>query len=391
MTADNKQKTWTGRRRILAAFDHQPVDRVPRFDQTVSSNVASAVLGRDLLVGGGSLRFAEVEARFKGPESAAEFEGRLLEDVACFFRSLDYHMARLPWRDTRLAARKLNAFTYFFGDQSRQGPWEICRYVPESHNWHAVDGWLAGGDVDRLCEHLRCFSDSWPDPDRDPHRLDNLKRFKALMGEDLALAATVASLGIPMWEPAWLMAVEIAPELVADELERQCRQALEDLSLAAQIGVDVALGGMDFCLNSGLAYSPEAFENLLMPRLKRITAKCNEVGIRYVFRTDGVTWPVADSLFGASGVHGYGEIDYQAGMRLAELRERFPKLCLLGNLDCAGALVKGTAEEVRRDVRANLEETGGIGQIFGSSNSIMPETPPENFLAMLDEADCFRP
>jgi len=390
MTAKNKQKTWTGRRRILAAFDHQPVDQVPRFDQTVSSNVASAVLDREMLVGGGSLRFAEVEARFKGPEAAAEFEERLLEDVACFFRSLDYDMARLPWRDTRLAERKLDEYTYFFGDRSRQEPWEIYRYVPESHNWHAVDNWLAGGDVDRLCEHLRSSRDSWPGPDRDSHRFDNLKCFKALIGEDLALAATVGCLGIPMWEPAWLMAVEIAPDLVAEELERQCEQALEDLPLAAQIGVDVALAGMDLCLNTGPVYSPEAFDRLLMPRLKRITAKCNEVGIRYVFRTDGLTWPVADSLFGASGVHGYGEIDYQAGMRLAELRERFPRLCLLGNLDCAGALVKGTVEDVRRDVRANLEETGGIGHIFGSSNSIMPETPPENFMAMLDEAARFR-
>ena len=108
MTAKNKQKIWTGRRRILAAFDHQPVDQVPRFDQTVSSNVASAVLDRELLVGGGSLRFAEVEARFRGPEAAADFEERLLEDVVCFFRSLYYDMARMPWRDTRLAERKLD-------------------------------------------------------------------------------------------------------------------------------------------------------------------------------------------------------------------------------------------------------------------------------------------
>ena len=391
MTVDDNQKDWTGRRRILAAFDHRSVDRTPRFDQTVYSNVASAVLGRELQVGGGSLRFAEVEARFKGSDSAADFEERLLEDVTFFCRSLDYDMARLPWRDTRLAARKLDEFTYFFGDESRQGPWEIYRYTPESHNWHTVESWLSGGDVDRLCAHLKSLSDSWPGPDRDPNRFDNLKRFKALVGEDRALAATVGSLGIPMWEPAWLMAVEIAPELVAGEFERQCEQGLEDLTLAARIGVDVALAGMDLCFNSGPAYSPKAFDSLALPQLKRLTAKCNEVGIRYVFRTDGLTWPLADSLFGASGVHGYGEIDYLAGMRLAEVRKRFPGLCLLGNLYCGGVLVKGTPQEVREAVRANLRETGGIGHIFGSSNAIMPETPPENYLAMLDEAARFQP
>ena len=390
MSNTEKQSRWTGKDRIKAAFNQVQVDRVPRFDQTVYSNVASAVLGRDLLVGGGSLRFAEVEARFKGAEAAAEFEDRLLEDVACFYRSMEYDMARIPWRDTRKATAKLDQYTYFFGDQSKREPWEICRYAPESHNWHTADSWLAGGDMDRLCDYLKALSDSWDGPDKNPDRFDSLKRFKDMTGEDLALAATVGGLGIPMWEPAWLMAVVVAPELVADELERQCEQALEDLILASQIGVDVALAGMDCCLNTGPAYSPEAFESLLIPRLKRITAKCDEVGIRYVFRTDGKTWPVADLLFGKSGVHGYGEIDYQAGMRLAGLREKFPRLCLLGNLDCGGALVRETEQEVRQAVRDNLEETGGMGHIFGSSNSIMPETPPENYLAMLDEAASYR-
>ena len=119
-------------------------------------------------------------------------------------------------------------------------------------------------------------------------------------------------------------------------------------------------------------------------------AKCNELGLKYVFRTDGITWPVADSLFGESGVHGYGEIDYSAGMRLNQLRRRFPKLTLLGNLDCGGALIFGTVDEVRAAVRENIEQTGGIGHILGSSNTIMPETPPENYLAMLDEAARFK-
>ena len=154
MNEHSQPESWTGRRRIMAAFAHQPVDRVPLFDQTVYSNVASAVLGRDLLIGGGSLRFAEVEARFRGSDSAAEFESRLLEEVAFFYRSLGYDMARIPWRDTRLATAKLDRYTYLFGDRNRQEPWEICRYAPESHNWHTVESWLTGGDVDRLCAHL---------------------------------------------------------------------------------------------------------------------------------------------------------------------------------------------------------------------------------------------
>jgi len=389
MNTTNKANTWTGRRRILAAFEHEPVDRVPRFDQSISSEVASKVMGREMLIGGGSLRFKEVAARFSGEAAASEFQERMLKDVAFFYREMGYDMARLPWRDTRRASRRIDQYTYLFGDDSGDGPWEVYRYDPGTCNWHMLDSWLAGGNVDKLCSHLEKELHSWKGPDTDPARLDVLKEFKALVGEELALAATVAHLGIPMWEAAWLMALELAPRLVEAEIERQVEQGLEDLELAAEIGVDVIIAGGDFCTKTGPVFSPETFEQMLLPGLKRLVERCNRLGLRYVFRTDGNTWAVADMLFGESGVHGYGEIDYGAGMRLKDLRKRFPRLTLLGNLDCGGVLVFGTEEEVRQAVRANLEETGGLGHIVGASNAVMPETPPENYLAMLDEAAGF--
>jgi len=380
-----------GRQRIRAAFEQAPVDRVPRFDQTIYSCVASAALGREVLVGGASLRFQDVAARWEGPQSSQEFEARMLQDVADFYRELDYDMARVPWRDTRRATERLDEFTFLFGDSQRKEPWEIWRYSPESQDWHPVEGWLSGGDVDRLIIHLEQEENAWSGPDLNPGRMDSQRRFRELVGPERAVAATVGCIGIPMYEPAWLMALEIAPALVAGELERQTLQGLADIELAASLGVDVAHAGGDFCLNSGPAYSPLAFDRLVLPRLTRLTAKCDEIGLKYVFRTDGVTWPVADSLWGRSGVHAAGEIDFGAGMRLAELRRRFPELILFGNIDCGGVILSGGPEGIRQATRDNLEETGGKGHIFGASNAIMPETPVENYLAMLDEADKFKP
>ncbi len=381
----------TGRGRVLAAFKHQVPDRVPKFDQTVTMEVASAVMGREVLVGGGTLRFREVQARFAGQSAAAEFERRMLRDVADFYVELGYDMARLPWRDTRPATRKIDEFTYQFGDPDGDGPWDICRYDPDSCNWHQAESWLAGGDVDKLMVWLQGRADNWDGPDTDPARMDCLRRFKALLPGGMALCDTVAYLGIPMWDAAWLMALELAPELIAAELDRQLEQGLADIELAGSLGVDVALAGGDFCTKSGPAFSPDTFDTLFLPRLKKLTEHCDMHGLYYVFRTDGVTWPVAESLFGRSGIHGLGEIDYGAGMRLGELRREYPRLTLLGNLDCGGALVFGTEQDVRRTVRENLAETGGVGHVAGSSNAVMPETPPANFLAMLDEIDNYPP
>ncbi len=392
MTTDKPDsRQWTGRDRVLAAFKHDIPDRVPKFDQTVTMEVASAALGRELLVGGGTLRFREVQARFEGEGPGAEFVERMLRDVADFYVELGYDMARLPWRDTRLATRKIDDLTYQFGDPETAGPWETCRYDPATCNWHQSAGWLAGMDVEKLIAWLQVQSDNWDGPDTDPGRMDDFCRFKSLLPDNIAVCDTVAGLGIPMWEAAWLMALELAPGLVADELDRQLEQGLADIELAASLGVDIALAGGDFCTKSGPAFSPATFDTLFLPRLKKLTKKCARHGMYYVFRTDGVTWPVAESLYEHSGIHGLGEIDYGAGMRLGELRQKHPRLTLFGNLDCGGALVFGTEQDVRRTVRENLDETGGVRHIAGSSNAIMPETPPANFMAMLDEIDKYTP
>jgi uroporphyrinogen-III decarboxylase len=43
-------------------------------------------------------------------------------------------------------------------------------------------------------------------------------------------------------------------------------------------------------------------------------------------------------------------------------------------------------EDVRRAVEENLRETGGIGHVLGSSNSVVYETPAENYVAMVESA-----
>jgi uroporphyrinogen decarboxylase len=77
--------------------------------------------------------------------------------------------------------------------------------------------------------------------------------------------------------------------------------------------------------------------------------------------------------------------------REALARDFGASLVFHGAVDNQRTLPFGTPEEVRRKTRENLEDTGGIGHIFGASIAVMAQTPPENYLAMLDEADRFRP
>ena len=74
-------------------------------------------------------------------------------------------------------------------------------------------------------------------------------------------------------------------------------------------------------------------------------------------------------LFEEAGCRGYGEIDREAGMDLGELRQRFPRLVLLGGVPCGTVLHHGTPEEVRACARRAVADAHrGGGLILGSAH-----------------------
>jgi uroporphyrinogen decarboxylase len=54
-----------------------------------------------------------------------------------------------------------------------------------------------------------------------------------------------------------------------------------------------------------------------------------------------------------------------------------------GGVDTQGVLPNGTPEEVREDVRRNVEALmPGGGYVFNTIHNIQPDVPPENIVAM---------
>ena len=63
------------------------------------------------------------------------------------------------------------------------------------------------------------------------------------------------------------------------------------------------------------------------------------------------------------------------------------QLCLMGNMDLAGVLTRGTPEQVREQVRRNMEifKPGG-GYVFNGIHNIQADVPPENIVALFEAA-----
>jgi uroporphyrinogen decarboxylase len=74
-----------------------------------------------------------------------------------------------------------------------------------------------------------------------------------------------------------------------------------------------------------------------------------------------------------------------AGMDLQELKEEFGRDLVFwgGGVDTQGVLGRGSPEEVKQDVRRNIEALApGGGFVFAAVHDIQADVPPENIMAM---------
>lgn len=369
--------------RIAAAFAQRPTDAAPIYQAGFSSRVASGLLGREAYVGGGIQQFREARALWEGAEAHQEFLERSRRDAFELSRVLDLDLVRPSyWRLNKRPTRRLDEHTFFYGEEDAS--WRVMRFDPGTELYQVVDRGPAReptladveAAVDRLEEGMtRCH----PQPQHFAEEVAALEEF----GHERAVQAAGVGICVPR-EEVWLEAVALRPELVRKHLRLQADRAARNVEVLSGLGFRYLMGGGDFAGKHGPLYSPRAFHELMFPALKRVSQVCHDHGCYHCFASDGDLWPVADDLFGESGVDCFYEIDRRAGMDLATLRRRFPDLTLMGGI-ASETLHSGTREQVVEETRSALEvakEYGGI--IVGCSNQIVAQTPIANVEAMLE-------
>lgn len=369
--------------RIIAALEHKPTDRVPIYHCSISSRMASLVLGREAYVGGGIQQWRESAAMWNGPEAHKEFLERTRRDTIDLAKALDVDMVRPSyWRMTRKPTRRLDEYTFLYGDPD--GSWEVMRFDPETELYQTVDRSPrpepTESDIEAEVERLERGLDSY-DPKCEDICADAIEVLKAFGGER-AVPGMGVGVGVPNRSTIWFEMIAARPDLVKRYIEVQTEYTLKRIRCYRELDVQVMLGGGDMAWNEGPIYSPKFFREVMAPAFERLTSECNALGKYYFFASDGNLWPIADDVFPI--VDGFYEIDRRAGMDLRKLRERYPHLTLIGNIS-SHTLHMGTKYDVIEETRDCLQaakELGGI--IVGVSNLIVCQTPPENFFAMLE-------
>ena len=369
--------------RVTAAFEHKPYDKPPIYQGGFSSRVASAVLGREAYVGGEIQQYRESRALWDGPDAHAEFLARTRRDTFDLSEKLDLDLVRPAyWRLNHKPTRKIDEFTFFYG--SEDSNWQIRRFDPEHELFPVIDHSpqpeLSPEDLEKIVTAHEARAESYePLPEHFPDHLAALREF----GDTRAVPGAGVGVAVPR-DRVWLEAVALRPDLVKRYCDASAINAAKNARTMSRMGFRYLMGGGDFASKNGPFYSPRSFHEIMLPALIRISEACHAVGAYHMFASDGDLWPVADDLFGASGVDCFYEIDRKCGMDLARLRTTFPRLTLLGGI-ASETLHIGTKEEVAEQARSALrvaQETGSI--IVGCSNQVVPPTPIENFWAMMD-------
>ena len=192
------------------------------------------------------------------------------------------------------------------------------------------------------------------------------------------------TVSVPMRSDRDLMAVAYWPELVARKLMARARRLAKDIPAMASAGLAVDVAGDDFCSKRGPSISPRTFREVVAPALKVLADACHAHGMRYFYASDGNFQPVAAEMFERVGVDGWFETDHSAGMDVAALRERFPRVTFQGDIRTQ-VLHRGSRDDVVREtLRCLAAAPDCCGNLVGASNLIMPGTPSENVFALLE-------
>ncbi|MBN2451786.1 MAG: hypothetical protein JXR77_15465, partial [Lentisphaeria bacterium] len=287
------------------------------------------------------------------------------------------------WRYVRKPTRRVDDYTFVY-EYGAEETWTMLQYDPTSEQ--ALITPLKRRpepDLDQIEAEVaaaeRLIADYEPQEVTDGFAL----RAMAEYGDQYVIRTGGIAIGIPHSQ-IWLEAMALQPDLVRRHLEVATERALRNVPLYVKAGFRYLFGGFDFASKDGPLFSPRLFEELVVPRLRRISQECELHGAFHLFASDGCLWPVASSLFAQGVIHGYYEIDRSAGMDLGRLRRDHPHLTLIGNM-ASQTLHQGTPEDVVAEVMDCLTEAKRSSRILvGVSNYIVPGTPPANVAAMLE-------
>ena len=193
-----------------------------------------------------------------------------------------------------------------------------------------------------------------------------------------------------------LMDLVTAPKIVEAIVEKvtdyNCAY-YQNLLDAAPGQIDVAYIGDDPAGQLGMLMSPDHWRRYFKPALARLFDVVRSRGVHVMYHICGSFRPIIPDLIDI-GADILMPLQFSAAdMDPAELKREFgTEVSFWGGVDTQYVLPHGTPEEVRAEARRLIDILGQDGgYVLSSSHNLMGDVPPENIVAMYDEAARYYP
>lgn len=370
----------TSRERVQAAFEHREPERTPFFEKLIKSPIADLVLGRPSVTHNFVHRMQLLAER--DWEELVEAEAVEVADTA---DRLGMDLVRLGTNIGRGFQRPLQVdqFAWREGDT-------IVRFIPGSP-WverRPVDGGAATPEEEEQGMIRSLEQDApLPAPPSDDH-FYVFKRARELLaqrGLDPAVFVSVYAMPVctlPRYMFPWF---HDRPDLLHRYYHRCSQSALSLIPKYVGLGAAIVGLGGDLAADSGPLISPAHYREFILPHIREQAELCRALGVWCTTASDGDLWSLLDVLLLESGVDGFEEIDFAAGMDLRRLKQEYgARITFIGNLDIRWLLTSASRREVERATVDCLEAGRGRGgHILMSSNCIHEGVRPANFEAMV--------
>jgi len=157
--------------------------------------------------------------------------------------------------------------------------------------------------------------------------------------------------------------------------------------------VDAVIEADDLAGQQSLLMSPQTYRKLIKPRHARLFSFIKaQAPVKLFFHSCGAVGPIIGDFIDA-GIDIINPVQISAaGMDLHQLKREFGKDLVFwgGGVDTQRILGTGTPEDVRADVKRNIEALApGGGFVFAAVHDIQANVPAENILAMWEAWQSF--
>jgi len=371
----------TSRERVTAAFSHRAPDRTPIFEKLIKSPIADELLGR---VCAASNFEHQMERLADG-----DWEGlqkQTARDLVDLSKILGFDLVRLPRNGGAPAPehrpRRLSP-----------GVWQVGGMIGELLStgwvrWRSAEPQPRQSEEQQEAALRTALAEEPVEPvygDDGFFVIREGRRIIAEEGLDLAVFSEVYAIGAATLPPYVFTWFVTDPEMVHRYYRRNHLPALAAVRRLVQEGVDIIALGGDLACDLGPMVSPAHYREFMMPYIREQADLCHSMGAFCTSATDGDIWPILQDFTVGTGVDGYEEIDFAAGMDLHRLKREFGDRCVfVGNIDIRYKLTSGTVDEVREHTVDCIEAgLGNGGHVVMSSNCIHENCKTELFLTHL--------